>query len=206
MFEVLTRVDVLIGFMSAIIAAVGAATSVIYARRSAQRQSQLQELELANWKNQYLAEIRHWADACMHALSAGVHLCDLDPARTADPSMFERRHNLMVRLSALIDMGRWFFPNEELSADRAERRVFFRGYRDPLLDPLVAAYEYTRRLSYLEQTANTVLRDDFVTAKQDFTTKLQVILDPSSRNADFERFVTMKKELEEAQPTKEAAP
>ncbi|MEM1160363.1 MAG: hypothetical protein AAGJ28_05475 [Pseudomonadota bacterium] len=195
--------DGIIGFLSAIIAAVAAATSVLFARRSARRQSQLQEVELANWKNQYLAEIRHWADDCMHALSKGAHLCDLDPEKIQTPSLFERRHALMIDLSSLIDRGRWFFPNEHLSANRTERRIFFRGFRDPLLDPLVAAYDLTKRLNYLDQSDNLTLRDDFVGAKLDFGAKLQIILDPSSRNADFERFLTMKQELEDQQKKKE---
>lgn len=202
MFESLFRAEILVGVISAVISAGGAFMSLVFFRRSQQRQMQNQEVELAQWKNQYLAEIRHWADECMEALSGAVHLCDLDPSKTMGPPLFDRRHLLMQAVSSLIDRGRWFFPNEQLSADRKDRRVFFRGYRDPILDPLVTAYEVLRRLDYLDRAGNTGLRADFVAAKQDFATRMQVVLDPSSRNADFERFVVMTEELRESEKKK----
>lgn len=202
MFEEL-RGEVIVGIITATVSAVGAYLSYHYFHRSSERERQNQELELAQWKNQYLAEIRLWADEGMNALSRGLHLCELDPVRTAEPGFFERRHTLMVDLSSIIDRGRWFFPNEEMSASARDRRIFFRGYRDPILDPLVAAYEFARHLNYVDPDQNKALRDDFLAAKQDFGSKMQIVLDPGSRNADFERFLTLTEAL---RATEEKAP
>nr|VFJ49395.1 MAG: hypothetical protein BECKFW1821B_GA0114236_100538 [Candidatus Kentron sp. FW]VFJ56968.1 MAG: hypothetical protein BECKFW1821A_GA0114235_10664 [Candidatus Kentron sp. FW] len=64
-------------------------------------------------REQYFSELKQWADETVSSLSEAVHLCDLDPNKCAEPSFFNRRHDLRVIFSALIDRGRWFFPNVE---------------------------------------------------------------------------------------------
>ena len=174
---------------------IGAYVSYIFAKRAATRQKQFQEVELANWTHQYLAEIRKWADEVVHAMSEAILLCDLDPKRTQEPNLFDRRHAMMGRLSALIDRGRWFFPNEHMKTNQMDRRIVFRGYRDPILDPVVHAHDAVKELNFNDQTQNIVPRKDLVRIKRDFTDRMQVVLDPNSRNADFERFVSMTEEL-----------
>ncbi len=193
----------IIGLVTGTASVIGAYVSYTFAKRAATRQKQFQEVELANWTHQYHAEIRAWADHVVDAMSTAVLLCDLDPAKCEDLSLFERRHAALVRLSALIDSGRWFFPNENLLGDRGQRRIVFRGYRDPILDPVATAYEHLKNLNYKDQTENRALRAQLVAVKREFTDKMQIVLDPNARNADFERFVTMTAELREEKKTEE---
>lgn len=191
------EVSTIIGLVTGTASVIGAYVSFVFARRAANRQKQFQEVELANWTHQYLSEIRKWADQVVHAMSEAIMLCDLDPNRTENPSLFDRRHAMLGRLSALIDRGRWFFPNEHLETNRVDRRIVFRGYRDPILDPVVHAHDAVKDLNFNDQSQNLPLRKEMVAIKRDFTAKMQVVLDPNARNADFERFITMTEELRE---------
>ncbi|MEM7058957.1 MAG: hypothetical protein AAF557_15320 [Pseudomonadota bacterium] len=193
------ELSTIIGLVTGTASIIGAYVSYVFARRAANRQRQFQEVELANWTHQYLSEIRTWADQVVHAMAEAVLLCDLDPKRTENPTLFDRRHAMMGRLSALVDRGRWFFPNEHMRTNQADRRIVFRGYRDPILDPVVHAHDAVKELNFNDQTQNVALRKEIVQIKRDFTDRMQVVLDPNSRNADFERFVTMTEELREGE-------
>src|SRR5207302_552826 len=65
---------------------------------------------------QYFGELRKWADEAAGALSAAVHLCDLEPKHCPAAEAFRRRHAGLAQLSALIDRGRWFSPNTDHAA------------------------------------------------------------------------------------------
>ena len=45
---------------------------------------------------------------------------------------------------------------------------------------------------------NIALRTEMVAIKRDFTDRMQVVLDPNARKADFERFITMTEELRDS--------
>ena len=188
-------VGTIIGLITTTASIIGAYVSYVFAKRAANRQRQFQEVELADWTHQYLAEIRTWADEVVEAMSAAVLLCDLDPERTENPTLFDRRHAMLAKLSAMVDRGRWFFPNEYMEADERLGRIAFRGYRDPILDPVVHAHDAVRELNFNDQSQNIALRQDMVRIKRDFTDRMQVVLDPNSRRSDFDRFITMTEEL-----------
>lgn len=191
------EITTIIGLVTGTASIIGAYVSYVFARRSANRQRQFQEVELADWTHQYLSEIRKWADEVVHAMSEAILLCDLDPKRTEHPTLFDRRHAMMGRLSALVDRGRWFFPNEHMKTADYDKRIVFRGYRDPILDPVVHAHDSVKELNFNDQTQNVTLRKEMVEIKRNFTDRMQVVLDPNARNADFERFVNLTVELRE---------
>ncbi|MEQ6342149.1 MAG: hypothetical protein M3A44_10970 [Gammaproteobacteria bacterium] len=78
----------------------------------------------------------------------------------------EERRSLLVRLSALIEQGRFYFPNIDPDGYGAEKPPAYRGYRNIALDFLVASYNlhhktYTERIEkqavYLQKLFTSVV-------------------------------------------------
>ena len=137
-------------------------------------------------RRQYFSEMRRWADEGCDQLSEAVHLCDLDPATSA-VDFGARRHALRVSLSALIDRGRWFFPNLREHEAGNDRDKAYRGFRPPVLDELVAAYKLVGRLDEASEAANADLREPLVAVKRRFSSEIQGYLDPRKREMKFAR-------------------
>lgn len=182
---------------SAIISFASACGSLYFSVKSAKARSKSHEVELAGWKQQYISELRAWADEVCNKLSEAIHLCDLDPGKTIEPDFFNRRHALLINLSALTDRGRWLFPNYKTSIYGQHKEIAYRGFRDPILDAVVEAYRLVDRMSYTDQQNNVEIRDDLVQAKRNFVASVQVVLDPWGANADFKRFIERMAELRE---------
>lgn len=138
-------------------------------------------------KYQYFAELRAWADLAANALSEAVHLCDLDPTQCDDPSFFNRRHQLKVELSALIDRGRWLFPNIHHTEFGEWKQEAYRGFRHPVLDALVYAYHAVHHLNYANKSENVGLRKPLVEVKRSFVSEVQKKLDPRRTEKEFNR-------------------
>ena len=187
--------DIVVGIASAVISLGGACISLYFSRKSQLAQAQAHEVELASWKQQYLGELRSWADESCDILSDTVHLCDLDPRKVNQPGFFEQSLALRSKLSAICDRGRWFFPNEEAGDFGQHKPSAFRGFRDPILDPLISAYKRIGELSYQEQSKNQPVREALVDDQRDFVDKVQDVLDPWSRNSEFSRIVNLMAEL-----------
>lgn len=133
----------------------------------------------------YFGELRVWSSSCLDCLSEAVHLCELDPALTVDPSFFNRRHNVLQRLSSSIDQGRWFFPNAEVNDAENWRLDSYHNFERRPLDDLVYAYGAVKRLSYKDQAENVLMKAPLVEIKKDFTSSIQVLLDPKKAHKQF---------------------
>lgn len=133
----------------------------------------------------YFGELRVWASDAVNDLSEAVHLCQLEPQRTHDPDFFNRRHSLLIRMSAKVDQGRWFFPNSpELNTETTLNSGKL-GPRQRPLDNLVFAYNLVKDLSYEDREANLLLRASLVEIKKDFTRSIQTLLDPRKSQKGF---------------------
>ncbi len=181
----------IISVLSVIVAVMAAGiTTVLYVRTIALHKNSL-SVQVAAWKHDYFSELHEWARLTEITLSEAVHLCDLNPGVTKNPSYFDRRHQLRVELSALIDQGRWYFPNLMIDEFGQGKELAFRGYRQEVLDQLVAAYRLIGKLSYTMQAQNNALRAPLKDIKRAFTAEIQKTLDPRSRDRDYERIMAI---------------
>lgn len=134
----------------------------------------------------YFGELRAWSSMCLDCLSEAVHLCDLEPSRTQQPDFFNRRHKVLVKLSALIDQGKFFFPNMDVG-DAHEKSLTLGQYsrKQRPLDDLVYAYGAVKKMSYTERQENELLRAPLVEIKRDFASAIQTLLDPQKSHKQF---------------------
>lgn len=143
-----------VALLSAFIALLSVLVVLGIAVATARRDRMRQRLDFIGTRQRYFENVRHWADELSDLLSEAIHLCELDPARIADEGFFTRRHQIKVRLSSLIDRGRWFFPNLRSDESRPGGAGRFRGYRHAVLDSLVAAYGLVVRIDYTLKEPN----------------------------------------------------
>lgn len=144
-------------------------------------------LAVMKWKKEYFADMRQWSDDCLMSLSDALHLCDLDPKRGEPGSFYERRHRLLVQLSAQIDKGRWFFPNYLVDHHGQDKEGAFQGYRHEVLDALVFAYGALRDVDYYERPKNAEPRNRILSGKRQFTSEIQKVLSPRARDEEFDK-------------------
>lgn len=181
--------DLVVQLLAVAISVFGAVLSFVFARASQRSQSEAVAVEKLHWAQAFIAEVRGWAVDVCDCLSQAVHLCDLDPARTADPGFFERRHRLLVQLSSLIDRGRWHFPNIPGSDFGDGREAAFRGFRDKTIDCIVSAYRVLEAVDYRSREGNIEKKALIVEEKKRFVSRIQEFLDPLHKSARVKEFL-----------------
>jgi len=175
----------LVSLGAALVAAFSAGISL----RNLRREQLNQRIAAAKWKKEYFVDLLKWSDEAMFQLSEALHLCDLDPKRMGMDKFFELRHALKVKLSAQIDRGRWFFPNYAVDEYGQHKPEGYRGYRHAVLDGLVLAYQALCMMDYSEKTRNHTQRESIQRAKRLFTSEIQKVLNPKSRDEEFRKLL-----------------
>lgn len=175
--------------ITAISAAV-AALSALVGVWNFQREQLNQKITTAKWRREYFSDLLRWSDDAMHLLSEAFHLCELDPKRMEAGEYFELRHKLRVELSAQIDRGRWFFPNYMTEQYGQHKHEAFQGYRHAVLDGLVHTYQEVSKLDYSDATKNGPRRMAIEQAKRLFTSEIQKVLDPRTRDEEFRKLTS----------------
>jgi hypothetical protein len=95
-------------------------------------------------RNDVLAQVREWGNDVVDLLADARGLCQ---RASLNPGDFEReRAKLQSRASALLDRGRFFFPN-------LPTQLIDKGLRPPILDVLMIAHELVPGISE-EKLAN----------------------------------------------------
>ncbi len=183
--------------LSAAIALVSAAISlvaVLVSLRTARAQNAL-SAKLAEEEHQLLFEqvrmqrdsdILSWTEACIRSLAECEFFVEhLDPGRLSEENRILYR-DLRCRLSALIDQGRLFFPNETPEMKGAENPVAYRGFRQRILSFLVHSFD---EFSKFERLGSEDQRQALVATLNDlrrkFVSEAQVAIDPR-------RFIALK--------------
>lgn len=119
-------------WISATVAAIAVGFS-FWAQRTAEKaRDRADALAHQNWSDEYFREITAWASSVCMAISEAIHL-DVNDDR--------QRRAILVRLSASIDMGRWYFPNLHHETEGQHKEPAYRGLRQPCLDWTVLAYD-----------------------------------------------------------------
>lgn len=79
-------------------------------------------------RNDVLAQVRDWGGEVVDLLAHAGELCELNLVGDGSGEFTRMRNELRSRASALLDRGRFFFPNLE-------------GFRPQILDLVMIAYE-----------------------------------------------------------------
>jgi hypothetical protein len=172
---------------SAAVALCAAIATIWFSRKNLRRELVNQRISMVSTRLKYFEDFKKWADQLVDILTEAIHLCDLDPKKIVDEPFFYRRHRLQITLSAMIDKGRWFFPNLEVDDHGADKELGYRGYRHELLDGLVSAYRCLKRLDYENRDNNNSIRNDLTIAKRHFVGQVQKIIDPTTQRSEFDR-------------------
>lgn len=90
-------------------------------------------------RNDLIAHLRTWSDRVIDALADSIGV--VQAGHTNNNSDFlTRKASLQIRLSALVDQGRLFFPNTKECDYGIEKLPPYRGYRHPVLDLILVVY------------------------------------------------------------------
>lgn len=147
--------------------------SMIRTMRTEKRMKQLTELSL-RFSEKSIE--REWATRGCDALVEAFHLME-HPAPRAD----DRLMDLRIRLSSLVDQGRWLFPNDETTPFGQTKNAAYRGFRAKVLDHLVRVYQLLETPS--PGPAAQKMIDHH---KRAFVTDVQTILDTRLRERHLE--------------------
>lgn len=131
------------------------------------------------WLDQYLCNVRLWADEACESIARAMHATKLDP-QERERQLFES----MYRLSSLIDRGRWFFPNQWNEEVGLPKEPAYRGLRQPILDCLVTAYDAVKELR--DSTGNATVAE-LVHCQRLFVSEVQQVLNPRRREEEVSR-------------------
>ena len=178
-FPLTTPVDwkLVVAIVAAIVSCFAAALTWVAARRA-------RFIQFLTVLQKHLADIRAWADQVCDTMSEAAMLCDLDPMRTTGPDFFSRRHAIRIRLSSLLDRGRWFFPNTDQFTVGSHKHSAYRGLRVEALDNIADFLLLVEGMDYQLQAPNSAKRKNLVDLKKLFVAAIQDALDPRARMSE----------------------
>lgn len=126
-------------------------------------------------RNQRDSDIIRWAEACVHSLSEIESFIAHPPAS----GLVERKQGLLARLSALIDHGRLFFPNDQPGLKGSEKPAAYQGFRQKILTVLVSAYNVlAREESLANEAERTTACAELTELRRAFVSEAQLAIDP----------------------------
>lgn len=146
------------------------------------------KISIRSTEDQYFGLLTEWASGVVRSLEEAIHLCLVDPKQSPD-LFFQRRLELMAALSALLDQGRWFFPNLEDDAHGADNEPAFRGYRQGVLNLIAKSYTLIKSYNFKIQTPNWPIKAALVANERNFVSIIQSIVDPRRREEEFKHLV-----------------
>lgn len=161
----------IVSAVAAIVATVISIVALVLATRSQRRMDRLAH---QSWTDAYFRDITLWANDVCRGISGVIHLVRLDEESA--------RREVLILLSASIDMGRWYFPNHEFNGFGLDKEPAYRGYRQPVLDWVVRAYDICSGLITIDDP-----RAALVECQRQFVSEIQQVIDPRQRSAQIKR-------------------
>ena len=153
----------------------------LISRRESESREQIEKTITIRQLN---GELKIWADDVIDILSLVGHLCDLDPKRTE--TFFTKRHDLLVRLSAQIDKGRFYLPNTNKSEYGQDKESAFQGITRKPITIMKKCYKILdKQISYLDGNVNAPLKKELMYIKRSFCASIQDELNPQKYFIEF---------------------
>jgi hypothetical protein len=180
-----TFLGIIIGVVSAL-AAIGAAiVSWQAARQSEKAGASQQKLATHAAASDWLRDLREWASEGIDVLAEASYTCkhaDMGRADCAD-----QLRGCQHRISALIDRGRFFLPNQHTEKVGRHKPTAYQGWRHAALDPLVAA---ERVVSGEVGSGSYPNREAaLIEMRRAFVSGIQRILAPDLHNKEIARMI-----------------
>ncbi len=176
---------IIVGIISAvasIAAAIVAWASALEAQKLGTAQNRLAtHTASAEWQR----DLRDWAFEAIDVLAEASYTCTASD-KAGGTHVAELR-SCRHRLSALVDQGRLYLPNQVVKGVGDHKQYAYRGWRHAALDPLVAA---ERVLSGDVGSGRFPSRGTaLISMRREFVSGIQRILAPDSRNREIVRLV-----------------
>jgi hypothetical protein len=196
-------VSVDLGLVIAAGSAVVSIGAVVMSVRTAREQQDLQrqvaqeeqELLFEQVRIQRDSDVLRWTNECIAILANCESFVAVFDPQQRDRQVDELYRTTRYRLSALIDQGRLFFPNERPEAKGTDKPLAYQGYRQQILDVLVWAYDAFARYETLTSDPDRAqLATSLGEFRRRFVSEAQIAIDPR-------RFIALK-EMNERRSTK----
>ncbi|MCC6076271.1 hypothetical protein ACFPTX_15200 [Pseudomonas sp. GCM10022188] len=178
------------------IAAVAAIASAIAAARSSKAAEKQQQeatrhaisnaeilekehdLKLREWTDQFFSSVRMWAEEVCLAISEATHISEHSELSA------EHKRPVLIKLSALVDTGRWYFPNQWVDDYGTHKEPAYRGVLQPVLDCVVAAYDALK-----ESGPEYDAKSELAMCQREFVSHIQEVLDPRKREQEIKKII-----------------
>jgi hypothetical protein len=160
----------IIGLLLSIVAFVSAVKSQRKLNRFEEQNSKSakiqSDLSYHSWKDEYFRDLERWSVQTCDSISEAIHRID---------QVGYDKTIILIKLSSLIDQGRWYFPNYYKKDYGVDKPLAYRGFRQDILDHRCEAYRI-------------VLAEDINGAKEKltdlqrlFVSEIQTRLNPEKR-------------------------
>jgi hypothetical protein len=136
------------------------------------------DLKLREWTDQFFNSTRTWAEEVCIAISEATHISE-HPELNG-----EHKRPVLIKLSALIDTGRWYFPNQWADDYGTHKEPAYRGVRQQVLDCVVAAYDALK-----ESGPEYDAKSELVICQREFVSHIQEVLDPRKREQEIKKIL-----------------
>lgn len=184
--DFLTALGVLVAGLAALLSAHYSKRAIEYSQRAESAAEQANAhadhsnvISANAWLDQYLCNVRSWADEACESISRAIHSAELEGDQRK-----RELFDVMYRLSAGIDRGRWFFPNLWNDEIGIHKEPAYRGLRQPILDHLVAAYDIVKEMSSAPAAKSIT---ELVHCQRCFVSEVQQVLNPRRRDEEVVR-------------------
>lgn len=132
----------------------------------------------------YRREIMKWYKEVVSNLMSIIHFCRL--SGSGDGSYKQPTYELLSELSSLIEIGRFYFPNNIANDDKGqEKPAAYQGHRDIGLSLLVVFYDIASGTISTESIAM------LCKLEKSFTSYIFDIIQPRKRNMEFSKYLSI---------------
>jgi hypothetical protein len=177
--------NTVVGVVSAV-AAVGAAiVSWVVAGQTDKSAHAQQRLATHAAASDWLKDLREWANEGIDMLAQAAYTCAHSDETKKD--CVDELRGCQHKISALVDRGRFFLPNQNVAEFGLEKPTAYRGWRHAALDPLVAA---ERVVSGKVGSGRFRSREEaLIEMRREFVSAIQRILAPDQHNKEIARMI-----------------
>lgn len=156
---------------------ISAAVSVLAVALNIALTSRQTRISVESFKFNNDTQVMNWANRVVVAMAEAYHL---NPKTDL--------HALATSLSALIDEGRWFFPNVGKKDTDHEKHGAYQGKRQAVLDSIVAVYDAVVAMPGANEQARQEAMTQIHAARRAFVSEIQHAVDPRRRAWVMDRF------------------
>jgi hypothetical protein len=164
-----------------------AAASFLISQAAVRRQEQLQIEALRTARD---SDLIAWADLAIDAIADVQRHCrDVKNALLIGPDAARNQSELRTRLSALLDRGRLFFPNQPPGEDEDSPvgETAYVGEAQPAIDALHQVFRLITDFGRFEMTPADAVKA-VVAHRRRFVSEVFISIDPRRRDATLRRW------------------